>query len=126
MLTSKLLYNGVSIALGVVCLVSIALAFRSFPDKSPKKPFIIGLVLMLLTSILMPVCLHFVKLHSAAQLGVAAGRVDKEVLEMIYRIADLATVGSVLELLAVILLVGVSKTLILQHVAKQAEGGVEQ
>lgn len=122
MLSSALLYNGVSIALGVTCVVSIALAFRSIQDKGPKKLFILSLVLLLLTSILMPICLKIVKLHSAAQLGVAVGKVEQATLDMIYRIADLATIVSVLELLAIILLVGVSKRLILQHVARRSEG----
>ncbi len=122
MLTSASLYNGVSIALGVTCVVSIALAFRSIQDKGPKKLFIISLVLLLLTSILMPICLKVVKLHAPAQLGVAAGKIEQATLDMIYRFGDLATIGGVLELLAIILLVGVSKRLILQHVARRSEG----
>jgi len=122
MLSSALLYNWVNIALGVTCVVSIALAFRSIPDKGPKKLFIIGLILILLTAIFMPICLHILKLHSAAQLGVTVGKIEQETLDMIYRFGDLATIGSVLELLEIILLVGVSKRLILQHVARRSEG----
>jgi hypothetical protein len=119
MITSAAVYNSVSAILALASVISIILAFKFIPDKRARNLMIIGLVLILLTSLFMPFCLKIFKLQSIVYSAEAAGKVEKGTLEKIYRFKDLATIGAVMELLAIVLLVGVTKRRIALAIAGQ-------
>ena len=121
MITSGPLYDGVHAVLGVASLIAIFFSFRLIQGGRARTLLTIALILIIVSAAIMPVCLRIYKLHAVVYTGEAVGEVEEGTLETIYRFKDLAHIGTVLELLAIILLAGVSKRLLAQHLATQSE-----
>ena len=113
MIPSTYVYNGVNLILGVVCLVSIILAFKAIPDKRGRLFLIVGCLLIILSGALLVFCLKVFKMYTLAWTATALRAEGKEdAFETVLMFKDLSLLGYVMEVAALGLFAGVAKRLV--------------
>ncbi len=120
-------YIGVSVTLGLWCVVSIFLAGKYVPDKGAKRFLIVSLVLFAVSGAALAFCQHILRMLGPAQLadlaGVTEGAFDKVVM-----FVPVAVVAQILEVAAVALCVFAGKKLVslgAREQGEQPQGGGE-
>jgi len=127
MITSTSMYNGVNLILGVICLVSIILAFKAIPDKRVKLFLVLACVLIIFSGALLMFCLKVFKMYTLAWTASTLRVEGKEdAFEQVLMFKDLSLVGYILEVAAIGLFAGAAKRLISLKAGRETEGGTAQ
>ncbi len=118
-------YVGVSVALGLLCLVSIFLAGKYVPDKGTKNLLIVSLVLFAISGTTLAFCQHILRMSSVAYIGDLVGATDGRAFEQVSMFGSIAAAANIVEVLAVALCVLVVKKMISLRAGAQSEMGAE-
>ena len=111
MISGSNVFYAVNAILAVVSIVLIILASKSMQDKGAKKIYIPALVLLILSAVILSVCLGIYKMGAMAYVGQVAG-VAEGAYDQVKKFRFYGLVGTILELLSVVLLTVVSAKLI--------------
>jgi hypothetical protein len=127
MVTAEHFYIGVNVILGLVCLVSIFLAFTSVPANGGRNLLIVALVLFIVSGAGLAVIQHFFRMYALAYMGDLSG-VTKGAFQQVDQIRQFLPLAEILEVAAVALCVLVGKRLVLLAAGEagtQPKGGAE-
>ncbi len=121
MIPSAFVFNGVNIVIGVASLLLIVLASKAIKEKGARTLVRIALVLLILSAIILPVCLHVYKFGPAAYVGQVAGVPSaKGAYDRVKNFRYFALVGTLCETASVVLLVVASRRLVVLPAAEPA------
>lgn len=127
MISAEHFYIGVNVILGLVCLVSIFLAFTSVPANGGRYLLIVALVLFIISGAGLTVIQHFFRLYALAYMGDVSG-VTKGAFQQIEQVRQFLPFAEILEIVAVALCVLVGKRLVSLAAGEagiQPKGGAE-
>ena len=127
MIPSSYVYNGVNLILGVVCLISIILAFKMIPDKRVRLFLIIAAVLIIVSGGLMSFCLNVFKMLAPAEAADFLrinGSTDSVKKVLFFK--DLSLLGNLFEVVALGLFAGIAKRLVSLKGIEETEGEAAQ
>lgn len=127
MISAEHFYIGVNVILGLVCLVSIFLAFTSVPANGGRNLLIVALVLFIVSGAGLTFIQHIVRMYALAYMGDVSGA-TKGAFQQVDQIRQFLPIAEILEIAAVALCVLVGKRLVSLAAAEagtQPKGGAE-
>jgi hypothetical protein len=120
MISSHVMYNGVNVVLAVACLISLFLVSKFVPDKRTRTLLIVALILMFLSAPALIMGLRIFKITPAAVLGDGLGMTDGA-SDMTKNFRYVGLLGSLCELIAIVLFAAAAKRLFSPRAEEPAE-----
>jgi hypothetical protein len=112
MISGDFLYNGMNLLLAAVALMCIFLAPKLLGAGGARRKLVGACILLILSGAIFSVSLRMFRLSTLAYFGEAVQRAEAGTYQMTDNFKNIALVGNVFDLAAVILLAGVSRSLL--------------
>ena len=125
MISSELMFNGVNVVLAVACLVSLFLVSKFVPDKRARVLLIVAAILIILSAPALTIALKIYKITPVAMLGDAT-RVTDGAAKTTTSFRYLSLLGSLFELIAIILFAAAARRLFSPPTAEPEPAGEEE
>jgi hypothetical protein len=127
MIGAEHFYIAVNVVLGLICVVSIFLAFKGVPASGGRTLLIVALILFTVSGASLAFIQHYFRMYALAYMGDLYGVTDGA-FQQIDQLRQLTPIAHALEIAAVALCVLAGKKLVSLGAGEQGElpeGGVE-